>query len=130
MSTKSSPCIQVDPLDLEGENDKECVQLALQAVTRNGFKENGWPWLSLCEAAKCFQVSKTKLTARLNGRKTKQEAHMHERILSFGEENILAKWIKEMGCRGIPLHASAVVLHASTISGPQVSECWVARFCM
>ena len=61
-STKNSPCIQVDPLDLEGKDVEERIQLALQAVTRNRFKENGWPWLSLREAAKCFEVSKTKLT--------------------------------------------------------------------
>ena len=128
-STKNSPHIQVDPLDLEGKDVEERIQLALQAVTRNGFKENGRPWLSLREAAKCFEVSKTKLTAQFNGRKTKREAHKHERILSFGEENVLVEWIKEMGRRGVPLHASAVALHASAISGMQVSERWVARFC-
>ena len=129
-SIKDSPCIQVDTLNPEGKDDEECIQLALQAVTRNGFKENGQLWLSLHKAAECFKVSKTKLVTQFNGRKTNWEAHIHESILSFGEEIILAKQIKEMGYRGIPLHTSAVALHASTISGMQVSEHWVARFCM
>ena len=40
----------------------------------------------------------------------------------------LVDWVKEMGRRGIPLHASAVAHHASAISGTPVSERWVHRF--
>ena len=36
-------CIQVDPLDLKGKSDEEHIQMALKAITHNGFKENGWP---------------------------------------------------------------------------------------
>ena len=39
--------VQVDPLDLEGKSDKERIQMALKAITCNGFKENGQPWLSI-----------------------------------------------------------------------------------
>ena len=35
--------IQVDPLDLEGKSDEEHIQMALKAITCNGFKENGQP---------------------------------------------------------------------------------------
>ena len=77
-SSSKIPRIQVDPLDLENKSDEELIQMALEAVKRNGFKENGQPWLPLREAACLFKVSKTKLTQRFNGRKTKKEAHEHE----------------------------------------------------
>ena len=76
-STKNNPCIQVDPLNLEGENDKEHIQLALQAVTRNGFKGNGWPWLSLREAANFSKSVKPNLLHNsMEGRKNRKLTHM------------------------------------------------------
>ena len=48
--------VQVDRLDLEGKSDKERIQMALKVITLNGFNENGWPWLSIQEAALTFQV--------------------------------------------------------------------------
>jgi hypothetical protein len=127
-ASNTSYQIQVDPLDLVSKTDEERIQLALDAIARNGFKENGRPWLSIREAARCFEVRKTTLTARFNGRKTKKEAHLHERALSFGEEDALVKWVSEMGRRGIPLHATAVAQHASVISGRVMGERWVYRF--
>lgn len=82
-STKCVPRVQVDPLDLESKTDEERIQLALDAVARNGFKANGRLWLSLREAAGCFNVSKSTLTARFNGQKSKKEAREHEKTLSF-----------------------------------------------
>lgn len=120
--------VQVDPLDLEGKSDEERIQMALKAITRNGFKENGRPWLSIREAALTFQVKRGVLGARFNGRKTRKEAHEHEKTLTFAQERALVDWVKEMGRRGIPLHASAVAHHASAISGTPVSERWVHRF--
>lgn len=124
----NGPHIQVDPLDIEGKSVEERIQLALDAVAVNGFKPNGRPWLSLREAAQTYQVSKTTLTARFNGRQCRKEAHKHEMTLSFGEEAALVEWMKEMGRRGIPLHASSVAQHASSISGKKIGEHWVQRF--
>ena len=125
---KHVPRVQVDPLDLESKTDEERIQLALDAITRNGFKANGRPWVSLHEAAGCFNVSKSTLTARFNRRKSKKEAHEHEKTLSFAAETALVEWVAKLGRRGIPLHASAVAQHASVISGIKVSERWVHRF--
>ena len=41
------PHIQVDSLDLEDKSGEERVQMALQAIAQNSFKQNSWPWLSL-----------------------------------------------------------------------------------
>lgn len=127
-STSRNPRIQVDPLDIEGKSEEERVQLALEAVRRNGFRPNGRPWLSLREAASAFNVGKTKLTARFNGRKTKIDAHQHEKALTFAQESALVDWVKEMGRRGVPLHLSAVAQHASAISGTMIGERWASRF--
>ena len=121
--------VQVDPLDLEGKSGKEHIQMALKAITHNGFKENGQPWLSIREVALTFQVKRGVLGAQFNGRKTRKEAHEHEKTLTFAQERALVDWVKEMGCRGIPLHASAVAHHASAILGTPISERWVHRFC-
>ena len=127
-STKHVPQAQVDPLDLESKTDEERIQLAPDAIARNGFKANGQPWVSLHKAAGCFNISKLTLTVQFNGRKSKKEAHEHEKTLSFAAETALVEWVAELGCCGIPLHASAVVQHASVISGIKVSKHWVHRF--
>lgn len=122
------PFVQVDPLDLENKTRDERIDLALKAIYRNGFKPDGSPRYSLREAARTFDVQKTTLTARFNGRKTRIEAHEHERKLTPGAEAALVAWIIEMGRRGIPLHPSAVAQHAFVISGVEVGEHWVRRF--
>jgi hypothetical protein len=50
-SSTKIPRKQVDPLNLENKSDEELIQMALEAVKRNGFKENGQPWLPLRKAA-------------------------------------------------------------------------------
>lgn len=45
--------------------------------------------------------------------------------LTFAQEDALAEWVKEMGWRGVPLHASAVAQHALPISGKKIGEHWV-----
>jgi hypothetical protein len=127
-ATDNSPLVIVDPLDLEGKTSEERLQLALSAISRNGLKANGRPIYPIREAARAFGVSKTTLTARFNGRKTRIKAHEDERKLSVGCEHALVEWVAEMGRRYMPLHASAVAAHASLISGEPVGESWVHRF--
>lgn len=79
------------PSYIEEKSVEEHLQLALDAIAVNGFKPNGRPWLSLREAARTYQVSKTTLTARFNGRKCKRESHEHEKTLSCGEEAALVE---------------------------------------
>src|SRR4051794_34678164 len=110
-----APLVEIDPLDLEGKTSKERIQLALKAIFRNGLKPNGRPVLSIREAASTFKVSKTTLTARFNGRKTRIQAHKDAQKLSPGAEEVLIEWVCEMARRSLPLHASAVAAHASLI---------------
>ncbi|KZP02324.1 hypothetical protein FIBSPDRAFT_658800, partial [Athelia psychrophila] len=85
-------------------------------------------WLSLREAAAAFNISKTTLTSRFNGRKTRHESHKHQQSLSPGAEDALKAWAKELARRGVPLHPSAVAQQASAISGKPIGEHWVHRF--
>ena len=120
--------VQVDPLDLEGKSNEERIHMAISAIKRNGFKANGNPTYSFREAAQTFRVSKTTLTARFNGQKTREEGHKHEQRLNDAAEAVLVEWIQECGRRNIPLHPSAVAAHAKAISGIEIGECWVQRF--
>jgi hypothetical protein len=126
--TARESLVDVDPLDLEERTAEQRIQLAIQAIERNGVGENGKPLLSIREAARAFQVRKSTLAARLKGRKTRKDAHQGEKKLNDAAEEALVAWIKEMGRRGVPLHASTVAAHASVITGQTVGECWVRRF--
>lgn len=104
------------------------IQVALQAVICSGLGSTGKPLLSLRSAAKNFDVSRSKLTARWNGRGTRAEAHATQQKLSSAQEEVLTNWIKSLARRGIPLSPSAVAEYASTILGEPVSEHWVRKF--
>jgi hypothetical protein len=45
------------------------------------------------------------------------------------QEEILAKWVKVQGRRGIPMTYASVARCAEVISGKQVGESWPKRFC-
>jgi Tc5 transposase DNA-binding domain/helix-turn-helix, Psq domain len=120
--------VEVDALDLEEATPEQRIQMAIQAIERNGLRENGRPVLSIREAATTFKVPKSTLEARLKGRKTRMEAHESEKKLSKAAEDALVDWVKEMGRRGVPLSNSAAAALASVISGEKVGEAWVQRF--
>ena len=62
------------------------------------------------------------------GGKTRQEAHVHEQLLTAAQEEVLVKWIKVQGRRGIPLTYATVALYAGEISGQEVGGSWPKRF--
>lgn len=54
---------------------------------------------------------------------------MCEQLLTDAQEEILVRWIKIQGRRGIPLTYSSVAQCAGAISGQQVGKQWPKRFC-
>ena len=102
--------------------------MAISAIEQNRFKGSSNPIYLFHEAAQTFGISKTTLTERFNGRKTRQEAHKHEQKLDDAAQEALVEWIKECGRQNIPLHPSAVAAHAKAISGMEIGENWVVRF--
>jgi hypothetical protein len=68
--------------------------------------------LSLHSAAKQYGITKSRLTARWNGWKTRQDAHETQQKLTPAQETVLKDWIKAMGVRGVPLSLAAVAEYA------------------
>lgn len=63
------------------------------------------------------------------GGKSRREAHVGEQLLTEAQEEILSKWVKIQGRRGIPITYSSVAQCGNAISGKQVGESWPKRFC-
>jgi hypothetical protein len=63
------------------------------------------------------------------GGKTRYEAHIHKQLLMEAQEELLAKWVKIQGCRGIPITYASVAQCAGAISGKEVGEAWPKQFC-
>ncbi|KAF5375872.1 hypothetical protein D9615_008241 [Tricholomella constricta] len=104
------------------------IQVALQAVLESGLNKNGNPVLSLRGAAEMYGVSRSRLTARYNGRKTRTEAHEQQQKLSPSQEYVLKEWIKALGRRCVPLSQGTVAQYASVIIDKPVSENWARHF--
>src|ERR1700720_298569 len=64
----------------------------------------------------------------LPGGKTRREAHIDEQLLTEAQEEILAKWIKIQGQRGVPMTYASVAQAAAEILGKPVGESWPKRF--
>ena len=145
MSTSFSPYPTVDvPSDILDKSQEERMQLALAAIQGSGTKANGDPNYSVRQAAKDFNIPRTSISRRLKGTllhcyvfvllsfceggKTRQEAHVNEQLLTAAQEEILVKWIKVQGRRGIPLTYATVALYVGEISGQQVGVSWPKRF--
>jgi hypothetical protein len=108
--------------------DERKIRLALAAVVGSGFNNRGQPCLSIRAAAEQYGVSRSRLTARYNGRKTRIEAHAGQQKLSPPQEHVLSNWIRVVGERGIPVSLGTLAAYASTILAEPLSESWALRF--
>lgn len=84
--------------------------------------------LSLRKAVKAYNVPRSTLQARFDGRKSRVESHAHEQNLSPAQEQILVDWVKVQGQRGIPLSLASVTDYASDIAGKPMGDSWIRRF--
>jgi hypothetical protein len=100
------------------------IQAALEQVISSGLDKHGKPILSLCAAAEQHGVSKTTLTARYNGRKTRTQAHEHQQRLSVAQED----WVKALGRRAVPMPLATLAEYGSMIAGSPLSESWARHF--
>ncbi|KAF8993038.1 hypothetical protein BDZ89DRAFT_885647, partial [Hymenopellis radicata] len=111
--------------------DKEArVQAAMRAVLASGLKPGSEKryLLSVNQAAKDFNIPPQTLRDRMNGKKTRQESHLHQLRLSEEEEQVLVNWVKEMGRRGVPMTLQTLQDHASEISGRTMGRSWADGF--
>jgi hypothetical protein len=105
------------------------IQRAIVAIKVLGYKRNGKDLVySLTQAAKDFDVPKTTLTERFNGRSTHAQAAQDQQRLTPAQEKVLVAWIKSCGARGMGLTAQAVMEAGSMISGTELGETWYRLF--
>ena len=69
------------------------IEKAVLAVKSNQFK-------SAYAAAKALKLPVQSIRRRLNGGKTRSEAHAHQQLLSKNQEQTLLKWIKQLTLSG------------------------------
>jgi len=126
MPSHHSPSTTHDDIQLIPKEDR--MQAVIAAIEARGYKSNGDPILSLRSAASIWKVARSTLAARLNGVQSRSEAHSGEQLLTPNQEEILVKWTKVMGRRGIPLTHATLRQYASEISEKPVGESWSKRF--
>jgi hypothetical protein len=141
----STPEISI-PDDILTRPREERIRLAIATIQASGTKANGDPQYSARQAERDFDIPRSSLGRRLKGMwyftqpfallskhilggKNRHEAHVHEQLLSEAQEEILVKWIKVQGRRGIPMTYSSVAQSANAILGKKVGESWPKRFC-
>jgi hypothetical protein len=117
------PSIEILALPQEDQ-----IQLAIDAITKAGYKENGNQQLSTRKAANIYQVPCSTLGDRMKGLPARAEAHISQQKLSPAEEEVLVKWAKVLGRRGVPLTHATLATYASEIHGGPIGESWAKRF--
>ena len=117
-----------EPLDLSSLTQEERIQLALKAIAASGMHATGRTKLSTRQAAITFNVPRSTLQDRYNGRKTRHEGHAHEQNLTPAQEEVVVKWVKVLGQRGVPLTQATLRDCASEICGKPIGETWPKRF--
>lgn len=146
------PRMPISRLDISIPDDiltrprEERIQLAVAMIQDSGKKPNGDPQYSARQAEQDFGIPRSSLGRRLQGicgvvysdfmlpstflgGKSRREAHVGEQLLTEAQEEILAKWVKIQGRRGIPMTYASVMQCASAISGKQTGGSWPKRFC-
>jgi len=109
---------------------EERIQLAINALANANaeLEPDNIQRLSIRKAADAYAVPRTTLRSRMNGLRTRAEAHVEQQNLSPAEEEILVKWAKVQGRRGIPMTYFTLTKYASEISGKPIGESWPKRF--
>ncbi|TFK46919.1 hypothetical protein OE88DRAFT_1811454 [Heliocybe sulcata] len=123
MTPPVRPAASVDSSDYEDR-----ITLAVAAIECAGMNALGQPNLSIREASKAFNVSKSTLSDRLNGKSTKAKAREPQQKLCSEAEAALVDWIKIMGRRGLPMSASTIIDCAADLCKMHIGQSWVKRF--
>lgn len=118
------------PEDLHTLTEDTRMDLALAAYQKSQARTDisERQKLSLRGAAKLFNVPRSTLTDRFNGKQTRREAHEHQQNLTSAQEDLLVEWAQSMGRRGIPLTPTSLAEYASHICGFDVGASWPQRF--
>jgi len=93
----------------------------LEELLQQGIKglRNGQYSLAY-STAKSLGISETTLRERYQGRKSRQDGHVSEQLLSDSEENTLAKWITTLTLTELPPSYSIIETMADAIRADRV----------
>jgi hypothetical protein len=108
--------------------DEGQIILAIQALQKNEIS-------SLRRAAELYNVKRSTLSDRLNGRIGRVDTRANSHILTQNDENALESWLLSMDERGYPLSISAVHHAAVALlqnrrgdTSIQIGKNWANRF--
>jgi Tc5 transposase DNA-binding domain len=102
---------------------------ACTCCSRRLWHQAQWQPQPLDQTAFEYEVPRSTLNDQWNGTPTRKEGHVHELLPTPAQEEVLVKWIKVMGRRGIPMTTTMIIDHVADIIGhATVGELWVKRF--
>lgn len=125
---KAAPDISTPYKNCSSAEKEQRILLAIEGIYEGGFSNKGEPLYSIRQAARDFDVPFSTLQGRFRGRKSKTEAHEHQRLFTTAEEQSMIDWIKTLGTRGIPMTMSKLREFAEGSLGHPVGENWAYRF--
>lgn len=108
-------------------NRDNMIQFAVEALENREFN-------SVAAAARAFNVPRSTLRDRIDGRTNRRESHQHEQRLTARQEEMLANWIIEQDFQGLsPTHArvrqmAARITEADGDPNPRLGNKWVQSF--
>jgi len=71
------------------------VQAAIKGVWLKKYK-------NVTQAAKAFEIPQSIIYHRVEGRKTRSQAHEHQQQLTCNQESVVYSWIKELAANSYP----------------------------
>ena len=104
------------------------LKAAMEDIHEQGFRANGRPIYSFRQAAKDYEVSKTTLMNRFNGRRSHRESRQTLQRLTPAQEERVVEFVKTMGHRKIPLTPTTITECASRIAGGPLGKSWLWNF--
>lgn len=107
----------------------------VEAAIVLAIEEKKNPFASIRGLAKRFQVPRSTLQARYNGRQNKMETSKKQQLLTQIEEDSLKKWIIYLNCVGVPPQhfqvrkmANKILAARGTNPPPQIGTNWLSRY--
>jgi hypothetical protein len=107
----------------QNPHSEENIKKALNACSRANPAR-----ISIAEAARVYHIHPKTLGARARGRKSRDEAHAHQRLLTHLQEEMLVRWCQNMGWRGEPVGLMDLRAMVADIAKQPVGLSWVGRF--
>jgi transcriptional regulator with XRE-family HTH domain len=105
------------------KTNEAAIQRALRELRRQPKKSR-----NIAAVARKNGVERTTLSDRFHN-KSKARTYSKRRRLNAAEERVVLDWIAKLSYRGFAPDSRLIRQIASRVSGQEVGQCWVPRFC-